>query len=35
LETQRASPITNVRTADKPWTNEWEIISCKRLFQDL
>ena len=25
-ETQRAPPITNERTADKPWTNEWEII---------
>jgi hypothetical protein len=25
-ETQRAPHITNVRTADKPWTNEWEII---------
>jgi hypothetical protein len=25
-ETQRAPPITNVRTAEKPWTNEWEII---------
>jgi hypothetical protein len=25
-EIQRAPPITNVRTADKQWTNEWEII---------
>jgi hypothetical protein len=25
-ETQHVPPITNVRTADKPWTHEWEII---------